>query len=103
MEAAQLHFEEEIARNPYSLKLWWSYIEYKLQQQEDGRCSKLETYIVYERALKNLPRSYKIWRSYLDERSRAVRNKCITDKKIKILVNTFERAIVHMNKMPRIW
>lgn len=56
------------------------------------------------RALKFLPRSYKLWYAYLSERKKAVLGKVeITHKKYQILVNTYERALVHLSKMPRIW
>lgn len=59
--------------------------------------------MIYERALKCLPRSYKLWQAYLRERSSNLADKCITSKRFEILINTFERALIHMNKMPRIW
>ena len=37
-------------------------------------------YVIYERALKCLPRSYKLWRAYLQERTAALKDKAITDK-----------------------
>lgn len=56
------------------------------------------------RALKFLPRSYKLWYAYLQERYKAIHDRVdITHKKYQILINTYERAFVHMSKMPRIW
>ena len=48
--------EEEILRNPHSVKSWLRYIEHK---QEEGDFGALN--MIYERALKQLPGSYKLW------------------------------------------
>lgn len=97
IEAQELQYEEEIQRNPYNLKAWWNFLLYKKD------ASPVTRYVIYERSLKFLPRSYKLWHSYLQERSATLTNKCITDKRYSILENTFERALVNMYKMPRIW
>ena len=49
-----LLYEEELLRNPYSLKMWWRYLE----ARRDAPARK--RYILYERALKALPVSYKV-------------------------------------------
>jgi pre-mRNA-splicing factor SYF1 len=59
--------------------------------------------MLHERALQQLPGSYKLWHQYLEERTRAVRHKCVTHDAWQVLINTYERALVHMHKMPRIW
>lgn len=59
--------------------------------------------IVYERALKELPGSYKLWYNYLKTRRKQIRNRCITDPGYEEVNNAFERALVFMHKMPRIW
>lgn len=58
---------------------------------------------IYERALKQLPGSYKLWYNYLRIRKKQVRGKCITDDDYEDVNNAFERALVFMHKMPRIW
>lgn len=97
MQSQEIQFEEEISRNPYSVKLWFSYLSCKTDASPSSR------YMIYERALKHLPRSYKLWNAYLQERTQRVESKSATSKKVKILINTFERSLVHMHKMPRIW
>lgn len=97
MQAQDIQFEEEIARNPYAPKVWWAYLTYKADAAPSTR------YLVYERALKHLPRSYKLWHAYLMERAQRVENRRPTSKKAQVLINTYERALVHMHKMPRIW
>ncbi|KAK6932490.1 hypothetical protein RJ641_002114 [Dillenia turbinata] len=92
-----LLYEEEILRNPFSLKLWWRYLIAK------SDASFKKRFIIYERALKALPGSYKLWHAYLRERLELVRNLPITHSQYETLNNTFERALVTMHKMPRIW
>ena len=58
---------------------------------------------MYERALRALPGSYKLWKAYLDERRAALRNLSPTHPLYESLNNTYERALVSMHKMPRIW
>ncbi|KAM5572086.1 hypothetical protein ABKV19_012250 [Rosa sericea] len=92
-----LLYEEELLRNPYSLKLWWRYLIARF----DAPFKKRRT--IYERALKALPGSYKLWYAYLRERLELVRNFPINHSEYETLNNTFERALVTMHKMPRIW
>lgn len=49
-----LLYEEELLRNPYSLKLWWRYLDARKDAVPKRR------YLLYERALKTLPGSYKV-------------------------------------------
>ncbi|XP_044477558.1 pre-mRNA-splicing factor SYF1-like [Mangifera indica] len=92
-----LLFEEELLRNPFSLKLWWRYLIARLESPFKKR------FVIYERALKALPGSYKLWHAYLRERLNIVNNLPITHPQYETLNNTFERALVTMHKMPRIW
>lgn len=92
-----LAYEEELLRNPFSLKLWWRYLIAKSGTPFKKRA------IIYERALKALPGSYKLWQAYLRERLELVRNLPVTHSQYESLNNTFERALVTMHKMPRIW
>ncbi|KAJ4966630.1 hypothetical protein NE237_018479 [Protea cynaroides] len=92
-----LLYEEEILRNPFSLKLWWRYLIARNEAPFKKRA------VIYERAVKALPGSYKLWYAYLRERLEIVRNLPITHYQYESLNNTFERALVTMHKMPRIW
>lgn len=49
-----LLYEEELLRNPYSLRMWQRYIEARRSIDAKRR------YILYERALRVLPGSYKV-------------------------------------------
>ncbi|XP_065332050.1 pre-mRNA-splicing factor syf1 homolog [Cloeon dipterum] len=92
-----LPYEEEILRNPFSVKHWLRYIDHK----KSGPPNNVN--IIYERALKELPGSYKLWYNYLKLRRRQVRGRCITDPAYEDVNNAHERALVFMHKMPRIW
>lgn len=92
-----LLYEEEILRNPFNLKLWWRYLVARSEAPFQRR------FIIYERALRALPGSYKLWHAYLRERLALVRNLPVTHSQYENLNNTFERALVTMHKMPRIW
>ncbi|XP_055919074.1 pre-mRNA-splicing factor syf1 homolog [Eupeodes corollae] len=90
-------YEEEILRNAYSVKHWLRYLEHK------AKSSNIEINTIYERALKELPGSYKIWYHYLRARRNQVRGSCASDVMYEEVNNCFERALVFMHKMPRIW
>uniref|UniRef100_A0A672R6Q4 Pre-mRNA-splicing factor SYF1 n=1 Tax=Sinocyclocheilus grahami TaxID=75366 RepID=A0A672R6Q4_SINGR len=96
-EDDDLPYEEEIIRNPYSVKCWIRYIEHKQNAQ------KSVLNMIYERALKELPGSYKLWYNYLRERRKQVKGKCVTDLAYEEVNNCHERALVFMHKMPRLW
>ena len=97
IEADDLPYEEELLRNPGSVKQWLRYIDHK-----KGNDPK-QLNIIYERALQQLPGSYKLWHQYLALRMKQVKGKCIIDPDFEAVNNTFERSLVFMHKMPRIW
>ncbi|CAM8921514.1 unnamed protein product [Rhodiola kirilowii] len=90
-------YEEELLRNPFSLKLWWRYLIARADSPFKKRA------MIYERALKALPGSYKLWHAYLRERLEVVRNLPVTHSQYDSLNNKFERALVTMHKIPGIW
>ena len=90
-------FEEDILRNAYSVKHWLRYIEHKKESSDET------INMIYERAVKQLPGSYKLWHGYLKLRIKQLKGKSVIDPQIKQVNNCFERALVFMNKMPRIW
>lgn len=49
-----LLYEEELLRNPYSLRMWWRYLEARKDAPTKRR------YLIFERALAALPGSYKV-------------------------------------------
>ncbi|XP_017767919.1 PREDICTED: pre-mRNA-splicing factor SYF1 [Nicrophorus vespilloides] len=92
-----LPYEEEILRNPYSVKHWLRYIDHKKS------ASKEAINIIYERSLKELPGSYKLWYNYLKLRRKQIKTRCVIDPAYESVNNAFERSLVFMHKMPRIW
>eukprot|EP00501_MAST-03F_sp_TOSAG23-6_P000442 GSMAST32.ASY1.ANO1.454.1 assembled CDS len=80
--ADDMHYENILMRNPYSVKEWCAYIGSKL---------------------KHLPGSYKLWNSYLTDRIKETRGKKPGHKKFTAANNAYERALVTMHKYPRMW
>ncbi|XP_041370766.1 pre-mRNA-splicing factor SYF1-like [Gigantopelta aegis] len=96
-EEEDLAYEEDILRNPFSVKCWLRYLEHKKGS------SREVINLIFERALKELPGSYKLWYQYLRLRRRQVRGRCVTDPAYEDVNSAFERSLVFMHKMPRIW
>ncbi|EFR03205.1 pre-mRNA-splicing factor syf1 [Nannizzia gypsea CBS 118893] len=93
-------YEQDILRDPRSIKPWLSYIEHK---KKNG--TLYEQSFVMERACKQLPRSYKLWKMYLELRINHVhgRNPSTHQAEYNKVNALFDRAVVLLNKMPRIW
>lgn len=93
-------YENDLLRDPGSLKPWLEYAEYKRQYG-----SLLEQAFVLERAVTTLPRSYKLWKIYLELRVKHLKKKnpVKNAQHFKRTNALFERALVLLNKMPRIW
>ena len=92
-----LAHEEDILRNSYSIKHWLRYIDHKKESSNNV------VNLLYERALKLMPGSYKLWYSYLKLRIKQTSSLSIFDPLVKDSNNCFERSLVFMHKMPRIW
>ncbi|ONM60140.1 Tetratricopeptide repeat (TPR)-like superfamily protein [Zea mays] len=92
-----LPYEEEILREPFKLKGWWRYLVARATAPFAKRA------VIYERALKALPGSYKLWHAYLRDRLDHARPHPIDHPAYSSLNNTFERALATMHKMPRVW
>jgi len=50
-----LHLQEDVIRNIYDFRSWWRYLQFK------GDAPPRIRFMLYERALKELPGSYKLW------------------------------------------
>eukprot|EP00981_Chlorochromonas_danica_P008071 scaffold1962_cov180-Ochromonas_danica.AAC.6 len=98
MSYLEAQFEEEIRRNPYSVRTWINFLASKADDPQP-----LERFTLYERALAYLPRSYKLWHAYLTERRAHLKKVSILSKKYTLLIDLYERSLVYLNKMPRIW
>ncbi|KAL6841877.1 hypothetical protein ACP4OV_028389 [Aristida adscensionis] len=92
-----LPYEEEILREPFKLKGWWRYLVARAAAPFAKRA------VIYERALKALPGSYKLWHAYLRERLDHARPHSVDHPAYASLNNAFERALATMHKMPRVW
>jgi pre-mRNA-splicing factor SYF1 len=93
-------YEEDVIRNQYSVKHWLRYIEHKLQRPNTKASS---VFMLYERSLKCLPGSYKLWIRYLKYRRESIVDQLMTSAQYRDLNNCYERSLVFMHKMPRIW
>ncbi|KAL5349263.1 pre-mRNA-splicing factor syf1 [Pseudogymnoascus australis] len=93
-------YEQDILRDPESIKPWLGYINFKLRHG-----SLHEQAYVLERACLQLPRSYKLWRMYLSIRMKHLRklNPAIFAAEFAKVNSLFEKALVLLNKMPKIW
>ncbi|SLM39491.1 pre-mrna-splicing factor syf1 [Lasallia pustulata] len=93
-------YEQDILRDPGSTKPWLAYVDFKHQHG-----TLLEQAFVLERACAQLPRSYKMWKMYLELRTKHLRNKnpAVHAKEFKKVNALFERALILLNKMPKIW
>lgn len=93
-----LYFEQEFERDPHHLKTWLHYLDHK-----QGNIRSLV--ILYERALKNLPGSYKLWKQYLELRLSMISKKnSVTQPDVfRKTTLCFERSLLYLHKMPRVW
>ena len=94
---ADIGYEEDVRNNRYSVKAWLRYLEHKTAAPARVR------FVLYERALRAVPGSYKLWYRYLQERLVAIRATSPDDASRAAVTQVFERALVFMHKMPRIW
>lgn len=93
-------YEQDIIKDPTSIKPWLSYIDFKLRH---GNLH--EQAFVLERACSLLPRSYKLWKMYLTFRTRHLRklNSATFALEFSKVNALFEKALILLNKMPKIW
>ncbi|KAK2510615.1 hypothetical protein Q9233_017573, partial [Columba guinea] len=96
-EEEEVPHEEELLRNPFSVRCWLRYA------QARGTGPRHRLNMLYERALRQLPGSYKLWYRYLRLRRLQVKGRCPTDPAFEEANAVHERALVFMHKMPRIW
>ncbi|KAI8605746.1 hypothetical protein EDD21DRAFT_110303, partial [Dissophora ornata] len=96
-----LAFEEDLLRNPYSLRHWLRYLDHHASSPI------AQQFVVYERAVKELPGSYKLWKAYLDLRRQHLSKRDLpyvkAQEEWESVDDCYERALVLLHKMPRIW
>ncbi|KAF7558799.1 hypothetical protein G7046_g5360 [Stylonectria norvegica] len=93
-------YEQDTGRDPGSIKPWLAYIDFKTRHG-----AVIEQAFIMERACAQLPRSYKLWKLYLTFRVKHVTklNPGIFGAEYRKVNALFERALILLNKMPRIW
>ncbi|KAJ1676051.1 pre-mRNA-splicing factor syf1 [Spiromyces aspiralis] len=98
---ADLPFEKDVLHDKYNLKNWLRYLDHK----HASNASADSLIMVYERAVRALPGSYKLWKRYLDYRKRDLtdKNPIRFRQQFESVNFCFERALLLLNKMPRIW
>jgi pre-mRNA-splicing factor SYF1 len=92
-------YELEVSKKPDDIRPWLRYVQFKQERPI------IERAFVLERACKALPRSYKLWKMYLDLRTENLRGVDSRERPEEFIqVNVlFEKALTLLNKMPRIW
>nr|CCA17964.1 premRNAsplicing factor SYF1 putative [Albugo laibachii Nc14] len=95
-------YEEEVCRRPYDIHGWLRYLGVISATMQSRDLSTLRDQ-TYERALKVTPRSYKLWKMYLDEKGLKLRGKRIDSTEFEALIHSYERCLMHLSRMPRIW
>ena len=102
-------YEEDLRLNPYSVKHWLRYIDHKKSTlkecliSESKEVSIKDIYCVYERSVLQMPMSYKLWHQYVKLRLEGVKDICLASPEVEVVNNVFERCLVFMHRMPRIW
>ncbi|KAL8427271.1 hypothetical protein Efla_002709 [Eimeria flavescens] len=102
---ADIAFEQELRRDPYQLKVWLAYLKSRQNAKPAIR------FVIYERAVRALPGSYKLWRLYLLERvalceeSNAFLEASpeVTSSLVGATNAAFERCLLHLSRMPELW
>ena len=103
VEEEDLAYEEEVTRNPYSVRAWLRYIDFKATSNLDAQRRAFAIDLLYERALRVLPGSYKLWHAYLLRRTARVRAARPLCAAVRAVCALYERALLTMHKMPVIW
>ncbi|CAH0521027.1 unnamed protein product [Peronospora belbahrii] len=98
IDDALIEYEEEVIRQPFAIQTWISY----LRALSDAPIST--RYNIYERGLYSLPRSYKLWKMYLDDMYETqVRGQRVDSPLFPQLVALYERALTQLSTMPTLW
>lgn len=99
---SDIPYEQEILKaSADDITPWLRYIQHK----SDLSRPLSELVFVYERACRVFPRSYKLWKAYLDLRVKHVSslNYATNTSEFHKVNQCFERALILLNKMPKIW
>ena len=99
-----LHQEDAVSRAPYNVTAWVHYLDTidevihdeKGDVVKDTLCHVRE--FIGRRAVQHLPKSYKLWKMHW-EFCESIEEKLGSSS----LLNMYERALVALNKFPRVW
>ncbi|TDH65927.1 hypothetical protein CCR75_005689 [Bremia lactucae] len=98
LKSAIFEYEEATARQPFAIQTWTAFLRALADAPLTARCS------IYERALQFLPRSYKLWKLYLDEfYDKQVRGQRVDAPSFGHLVALYDRALTQLSTMPKLW
>lgn len=110
-------FERELRQNPLQIRIWLAYIDslngnsgkssgtQPVQTQTEILTNRSARWLLYERALKHVPRSYKVWKRYLTERLETVDQLNYVALEVYEEMNSiYQRCLSHLSKIGvRIW
>ena len=89
---------DDLGQNPYVLKGWIRFLDY------DKALTTPERYATYERALSYLPRSYKLWKAYLNERVQEIEYPILSGNEfVEETLRLYEKCLRKLGKMPMLW
>lgn len=96
--------EEEVTRQPFAVQAWLGYLRALHDSSLSRESLAAARFSVFERALQALPRSYKLWKLFLDEKyAREVRGARPDAPAFGALAALYERALTQLGTMPRLW
>jgi pre-mRNA-splicing factor SYF1 len=81
----------------FNFKFWWAKLDAITEKSFNDRT------VMYNRALRHLPGSYKLWYHFLREHIANCKDKCVISASYTRANQTFEKCLIYMHKMPRIW
>jgi len=89
-------YRAEVARNPVNSEVWLGWMD---QRDDDAWCKN----VFFEMALSHVPRSYKLWKRYLELNMNESKKLKIGDPSYDRVNVLFERAIINLYQMPKLW
>lgn len=96
--AADVPFETEISKNPDDLTIWLKYYKHKLTNPEVTFKQRI---FILQRAVKQFPRSYKLWYLYLMLLEEHFgKDKSVT---IPLISQSYQSSLILLNKSPILW
>lgn len=96
---SDIPYEEDLLKNPYNLNGWLRYIDTK-----HATSHPVAKALLFERAILELPGSYKLWRGYIQMcYSIAESNGTMNHRNCLLISDLYERCLLYLHKMPKIW